>query len=177
MASTLRQGYDLALLDADVFGARADDAVIGALFEHVAAPAHYTRADEDRSEQRGRNAHEVVRRCMVEVGVREQALLFPHGLVDGLGDRIQLGIAYQLSQLLGPLLDDLVARVAVLVDRVTEAHDLFLALEHAQQAFAGLFRGVETLDQLHGRLVGAAVQRAAQRTDGTGDTGIDVGQG
>ena len=31
--------HELALFDADVLGTRADDAVVGALFEHVRSPA------------------------------------------------------------------------------------------------------------------------------------------
>ena len=33
------------------------------------------------------------------------------------------------------------------------------------------------LDQLHRRLVRAAVQRAAQRADGAGDAGVEIGAG
>ena len=79
--------HELALFDADVFGTRADDAVVGSLFEYMRRPACQARADENRGEQLGRDAHEVVRRRMVEVGVREQFLLLPHGLVDGFGNR------------------------------------------------------------------------------------------
>src|SRR5690606_34039643 len=133
--SALGERYDLALLRADIFGTWTDDAVVGALLEHMAAPANHPRADENWREQRRWNAREVIGRGMVEIGVREQLLLLPHGLVDGYGDRVQRGVAHGVGQLLGPLLDHFVARVAFLVDRMAEAHDLFLAFEHAQQAF------------------------------------------
>ena len=37
--SALFDWHELALFDADVFGARADDAVVGALLEHVGRPS------------------------------------------------------------------------------------------------------------------------------------------
>src|SRR3990167_4652729 len=81
--SALFDWHELALFDAGVLGARADDAVVGTLLKHMRRPAGQARADEYRGEQLGWNAHEVIRRRMVEVGVREQFLLLPHGLVDG----------------------------------------------------------------------------------------------
>ena len=57
-----------------------------------------------------------------------------------------------------------------------EAHDLLFALQHAHQAGFGFFGSLELLDQLHGRFVGTAVQRAAQGTDGAGYAAVDVRQ-
>src|SRR5471032_1077018 len=67
--SALFDWHELALFDADVLGARADDAVVGTLLKHMRRPAGQARADENRCEQLGRDAHEVVRRGMVEIGV------------------------------------------------------------------------------------------------------------
>ncbi len=114
---------------------------------------------------------------MVEVGVGEQALLLPHGLVDSFGNRVQHLVTHFVGELFRPALDHLVARVGLFVDGVAKAHDLVLAFQHAQQLGSGLLRALETLDQLHRRLVGTAMQRATQRTDGSGYTGVQVGQG
>ena len=42
---------------------------------------------------------------MVEVGVREQFLLLPHGLVDGFGNREQHLVAHFVSEFFRPALD------------------------------------------------------------------------
>ena len=58
-----------------------------------------------------------------------------------------------------------------------EAHDEFFFGEHvAHSPDRGLGR-IESLDQLHGGFVGAAVQRTAQGADGARDRGVHVGQG
>ena len=113
---------------------------------------------------------------MEEIGVTEQLLLAPHNGFAALGYRVQHSIPHFVRQLFGPLLDNGVARVGILVDRVTEAHDLFFTLQHAQQACFGFVRGLELLDQRHGGFVGTAVQRASQGADGAGYTAVDVGQ-
>ena len=115
---------------------------------------------------------------MEEVRVGEQFLLFPHRLLDGAGNGIEaLLVAGCLGEAFRPLLDDDVARVGRAVDRVAEAHDDFLALQHAVYCFGRRLRRVELFDQGHRRFVGAAMQRAAQRTDGAGDAGMHVGEG
>ncbi len=86
-------------------------------------------------------------------------------------------VADLVGELLRPTLDHFVAWVGILVDGMPEAHDLVLALEHLQQLGGGFLRRREAFDQFHRRLVGAAVQRAAQRADGAGDAGVEVGQG
>ena len=111
---------------------------------------------------------------MEEVGVAEQFLFAPHDFLAANRDRIQHGVAHFVRQLLRPLLDNRVTGIGVLIDGMAEAHDLFLALEHAQQALLGLVRGLELFNQRHGRLVGAAVQRTAQGANGTGHTAVDV---
>ena len=113
---------------------------------------------------------------MEEVGVAEQFLLAPHDFFTANGNRIQHGVAHFLGQLFGPLLDNGVTRVGFAVDGVPEAHDFFFALQHAHQASFGFFRSLELLDQLHGRFVGTAVQRATQGTDGAGYAAVDVRQ-
>ena len=60
---------------------------------------------------------------------------------------------------------------------MAESHDDFLARQHAAHRLHGRGRRVEAVDQLHRRLVGTAVQGTAQRTNGTGDAGVDVRQG
>ena len=114
---------------------------------------------------------------MVEVGIREQLFLLPHGLVDGFGHREQHLVAYFVGEFFRPALDHFITRVAVFVDRVAKAHDLVLARQHAEGALDSFLGRTEALDHFHRRFVGAAVQRATQRADGGGDAGIQVGQG
>ena len=114
---------------------------------------------------------------MVEIGVGEQLLLFPHGLVDGFGNRKQHGVAHFVGKFFRPALDHLVTRVAVFVDRVAKAHDLVLARQHAEGALHRFFCRAEAFDHFHRRFVGAAMQRAAQRADRCSDARIQVRQG
>src|SRR3989344_8508185 len=73
--SALGDRYYLALFRTDVLGARPNDPVVAALFEHMGCPAGDARADEDRREQLGGDAPEVISGGMVEVGVGEELLL------------------------------------------------------------------------------------------------------
>src|ERR1700736_1667885 len=70
------------------------------------------------------------------------------------------------------------ARIFGVVDAVTEAGDFFLLGEHLPDVFdrvgAGFFDGIE---EAHGGLVGSAVKGAFEGTDGSGDGGVDVGEG
>ncbi len=60
------------------------------------------------------------------------------------------------------------------VDAVAEAGDLFLLREHLPDVLDGIFAGlVDGEEQLHGGLVGAAVQRTLEGADGAGDGGVD----
>src|SRR3990167_115023 len=171
------QRHYRTLLNPDVFRTRADNAVVGALFEHVRSPATDPRTHEDRGEQLGWNAHEVVRRGMVEVSIREQFLLLPHDLVDGFGDREQHGVTHFIRQFFRPGLDHFVTWVGFAIDRVTETHDLVLACQHGQGAGGGVLGRGELLDHFHRRFVGTAMHRAKQRTDGTSDAGGQIGEG
>ena len=87
-------------------------------------------------------------------------------------------VAGLVRELPGHALVDRVAWIhAGRVDAVAEAHDQFLALEHVEHALVGpTCRRIETLDQLHRRLVGAAVQRPAQGSDRAADGRVKVRQ-
>ena len=114
---------------------------------------------------------------MEEVRVGEQLFLIPHERFHGARHGIEDRVAHGLGQLLRPLLDDAVARIRGAVDRVAEAHDLFLTLQHTLQPFDRLAHGSKLLDKLHGRLVRAAVEWAPERANGPGDAGVHIGQG
>ena len=64
------------------------------------------------------------------------------------------------------------------VDAVAEAGDLFLAGEHAADVLDGVGAGfVDGVEELHGGLVGAAVEGTLEGADGAGDGGVHVRQG
>ena len=60
-----------------VVGARADQAVVVVLLEHVRRPARHAAHREDRREQVDRNAQRIVRRRRIEIDVRVQPLDVP----------------------------------------------------------------------------------------------------
>src|SRR5262249_840500 len=64
----------LRVLRADVFRARANQAVVRVLLEHVRGPARDAADRENRREQIDRDAERVVRRRGIEVHVRIQLL-------------------------------------------------------------------------------------------------------
>ncbi len=95
---------------------------------------------------------------------------------DALGDFIKFAVALGLAELFRPGLDDVGARIGNFIDAMAKAHDQLFRRHHLQQTFFGFVRRGKLLDQLHGGFVGAAVQRAAQRADAAGDSGIKVRQ-
>src|SRR5690606_25511714 len=174
---TISNRYHSTRRFTDVIRARADNAVVGALFHHVRRPASQARAHENRREQFGRNAHVVIGRRVEKVGVTEQFLLAPHHRFATHGNVVQVGVAVGFGQFFAPLFDHGVTRIRLRVDGVTEAHDFLFTRQHAQQAFFGVFRIVHAFNQSHRCFVSAAVQRATQRADGTGDGGVHIAQG
>ena len=68
------------------------------------------------------------------------------------------------------------ARVAALVNAMTEAHDLRLFRERIHHPAFGAIRGLDLVEHLHRLLVRAAVERAFQRSARARDRRIHVGQ-
>ena len=83
-ASLFERHVALRILRADVVGARADQAVVRVLLEHVRRPARDAADREDRREQIDRDAERVVGRRRIEVDVRVQLLLGLHQRLDAL---------------------------------------------------------------------------------------------
>src|SRR5204862_7649221 len=69
--SIFQRTVALRVLGADVFGARADEPIVGVLLEHVRRPAGYAADGEDRREQLDGDAQRVIgrRRTEIEVGI------------------------------------------------------------------------------------------------------------
>src|SRR5439155_22708120 len=68
-------------------------------------------------------------------------------------------------------------RIGNFIDAVAEAHDELFRGDEIEYASFRLIGRRESFYQLHGCLIGAAVQRAAQRADGAGYSRIKVGYG
>ena len=79
-------------------------------------------------------------------------------------------------ELLSPALVDGIARIARAINGMTEAHYLRFFGKQLAQTGGGLLRTREFFDQFHRRLVGAAVQRSAQRANRAGDARIEIGK-
>ena len=60
--SVVERNEGSGVLRTDVLGARADQAVVGILFEYVCGPTGHPTDSKDRREQLYRNAEQVVRR-------------------------------------------------------------------------------------------------------------------
>ena len=67
------------------------------------------------------------------------------------------------------------ARVFCFIHAVAEAGDLLLGSQHAFHVFHGISAGlVDGVKQAHHALIGAAMERALERADGTCHGGMDV---
>ncbi|EKX66764.1 hypothetical protein STRIP9103_03230, partial [Streptomyces ipomoeae 91-03] len=144
-------------------------------------PARKAAEGEEDREHLGREAHGAVDQTRVEVHVRVEAARDEVVV----GERVLLQLQRDVQQLVGLAegredvvrgsLDDLGARVEVLVDPVAEAHqtDAVLLVLHLADEGVDVAAGVaDALQHLQHGLVGAAVQRAPER----GDTGRDRGE-
>ena len=81
-----------------------------------------------------------------------------------------------LARLLRQLLEHRRPRVHRRVHRVTEAHDLLVALEPVAHVRLGVLRRADLLEHLHRLFVRAAVQRSFERRHRAGDRAEHVGE-
>src|SRR5262249_20673069 len=84
-------------------------------------------------------------------------------------DLVPVRLAGVVRKVLRDPLQDQRARVVGAVERMPEAEELLLALEHRAYLGWGLLRRAPALEQAHGGLVRAAVQRPAERGDRADD--------
>ena len=88
-----------------------------------------------------------------------------------LEERVDAG---HLEDVVAGLLDDLGARVVVLVDAVAEAHQPLVAVLHALDEVGDVLLVLDPAQHPQHGLVGAAVERAVERADAAGDRGVGV---
>ena len=149
----------------------------------IGNPARHAADGEHHREHLHRNADGAHDDAAVEVHVRiELALdeigILQRGFLEVLGDVEQRIVEIQFGQhVVAGLLDDLGARIVILVDAVAEAHQPLAAVlvlgggDELRAVVAGL---VNVLQHLEHRLVGAAVQRTPQGADAGGGAGEQV---
>ena len=164
---------------ADVFGAGTDEAVVVVLLDDVGGPAG------DAADWRGWG----VKRSMfdaeggvggggVEVDVGVELLLLLDEELDLARHIEPFGAACGAAELFGHAAEVRGARVFGVVDAVAEAGDFFLLGEHLADVLDGVGTGfVDGVEEAHGGLVGSAVEGTFEGSDGTGDSGVDVGEG
>ena len=75
----------LAVWQAGVIGAGADQAIVAVLLENVGGPAGHAAYGEDGGEEINRNAERIVTGGRVEINIGVQALRFVNGLFDAAG--------------------------------------------------------------------------------------------
>ena len=102
----------------------------------------------------------------VDVGVElalDEVLVLERDLLQLQRDLEQRVGAGDLEDVVGGLLDDLGARVVVLVDPVAEAHQPLVAVLHPVDEVGDVLLGADPLQHPQHGLVGAAVERAVER--------------
>ena len=166
--------------------ARTGDLLL-AVAEHLVPlrePADGPADREEDGEEVGREAHRLVDEARVEVDVRvelplDEVVVLERDPLQLDGDRQERVLPGDLEDLVGEPLDDLRARVVVLVDAVAEAHQLLLALAFLDLLDEGgdVLHVADLAEHPEDRLVRAAVQRPVERRDRARDTGVRVGLG
>src|SRR5690242_18851351 len=106
----------------DIFGRRADEAVVGTLFHDVRRPTGRARDDEQRREHIGGNAAKMKRGRAVEIQIRKEFLLAPDDRLDVFEDGHQALVFVGGRKLFGQSLDDRRTRVVGFVNAMTETH-------------------------------------------------------
>ena len=142
-------------------------------------PAGRARDREQHREHLRRELQRLVDEAGVEVDVRvelalDEVLVLERDLLQLLGDLQQRVDAGDLEDVVAGLLDDLGARVVVLVDAVAEAHQALVAVLDALDELADLVLAADALEHPEHGLVGAAVQRAVERGDAGADRRVRV---
>ncbi len=140
----------------------------------IGDPARHAADGEHHREHLHRDADRAHDDAAVEVHVRIQLALDEVGIAQGrflqvLGNVQQRVADMELGQhVVAGLLDDLGARVVILIDPVAEAHQplaAVLVLGRGDELRAVVARLVNLLEHFQHRLVGAAVQRTPQRAN------------
>ena len=148
------------------------------LLDDVGGPSGDAADGEDRGEEVDVDAEEGVSRGRVKVDVGVELLLLFDEELDLAGHIEPLGVAGGFAELFGHAAQMGRARVFRVVDAVAEAGDFFLFCEHLADVFDGVGSGfVDGVEEAHGGLVGSAVEWAFEGADGSGDGGVDVGEG
>ena len=169
-AAALIDRYDVAIRGAHIELARTADALLGILdhFLPLRDPADGARDSKQHGEHRHREAHGPQRDTRIEVDVRIKFLLDEVVVLQR--DALQLHGNFQdllvldaerVQHLVAGLCHHLGARVVVLVDAMTEAHQaelgiLVLGLLHILRH---AIDGADLLEHLERGLVGSAVRR------------------
>src|SRR5581483_3588182 len=153
--------------------ARASDLLLRVLdpLEPLGEPARRARDREHDREHRDRQAERLVDQSRVEVDVRvelaaHEVLVLERDLLELERDVEQRVAAGDLEDVVGDLLDDLRARVVVLVDAVAEAHQATVARLHRLDELGHARDVADLAEHPQHRLVGAPVERAVERGGG-----------
>ncbi len=165
-----------AFFASDVIGRRADDFVVGQLFQNVCAPSGNAACGEDTGEDLARDPHVVLQACRIEIDVA----IFIDGFFDlALElDRnvVPFGLSFFDAQAAGELFEMHGAGVFDLVDSVPEAHEFAFRLADIFHEFGNIGNVVNFMQGFKHLDIGAAVEWTFQSTDGTGDGRVDVGE-
>ena len=166
----------MLVAEADVFGAGADEFVVGELFEDVGDPAGGAGDGKDGGEEVGGDVEVVVDGGGVEIDVGFEAFGASDDFFDGDGHFVPLFLVGEFAELAGHFAEVLGAGVAVFVDGVAEAHDFFFGFELVANVGVDAVGVADLVEHFHDLFVGAAVEGALEGADGGDDGGVHVSQ-
>src|ERR1051326_2338812 len=169
----------LALVDGDVmirvfgaliFGPRADQAVVVELLNDMGGPSADAGDGEDRGEQIHIDAQGVVGRGRIKIHISIQLLVGLYELFDLVRDLKPLPLPTGVAQIATHHAQVRGAGIFGVVDAMAKAGNLLLLGQHAFDVIDGIGAGtVNRFENAEDGLVGAAVQRPFERTDGGSD--------
>jgi len=124
----------------------------------MSSPSSGSGDDKDGSEERSRNSALVIRRGTVEIQVGVHLLFVQHYLLHGLGNGEQLRFSSRsLRESFGITFNDRTSGITVLVDTMTEAHELLLVGESFVDNFSRMTGGVQRGQEGHSSFISTSM--------------------
>ena len=142
-----------------VFGAGADEGVVGVLFEDVGDPAAGAADGEDGGEQVAGDVEVVVDGGGVEIDVGPEAPGPGDEFLDHDGHLVPMLLIGELAELAGHFAEVLGAGVAVFVDGVAEAMNMLPGLQAAADEGLDVVGMADFVERAHDQFVGPAMHR------------------
>src|SRR5215467_6356292 len=158
----------------NIFGTRANEAIVGVLLEYMRCPAGDAAASKNGCIQIDWDTQCVVDGGRVEVNVGIQISMAFDIAFDDARHLIPSTIAGALAQLLGHCTQVRSTWVFGAIDAVPKAHDALMMFQRVLNEGLCMLNITDAQKHTHDLLVRASMQPTGERTDGRGDSCIHI---